>query len=96
MLGSEPVVEGDDPGLCPPADLRGQVSGLEGVPKDVHAAMEVQDDMVGFDPVNGDIGSRDAAQLGWGHRHVRGHWPRRCPLPQPPPLLADAAVDGDG
>src|SRR5713101_3605561 len=32
MLGGEPVVDGDDPGARPPANLRGQVSGLEGVP----------------------------------------------------------------
>ena len=30
MLGGEPVVDGDDPGARPPADLRGQVSGGEG------------------------------------------------------------------
>ena len=32
VLGGESVVDGDDLGLCPPADLRGQVSGKEGVP----------------------------------------------------------------
>jgi hypothetical protein len=96
MLGSQAVVEGNDPGLCRPSDLRGQVSGLEGVPEDIHAAMEVQDDMARLDPVNGEIGSRDTAQLGFRHSHVRGHWPRRCPLPHQPPLLADAAADGDG
>ena len=32
VLGGEPVVDGDDLGVRPPADLRGQVSGEEGVP----------------------------------------------------------------
>ena len=32
MLGGEPVVDGDDLGAGPPADLRGQVSGEECVP----------------------------------------------------------------
>ena len=61
VLGGEPVVDGDDLGAGPPADLRGQVSGEEGVPEHVHAAMEVQDNMARFDSVNGDLGSRDAA-----------------------------------
>jgi hypothetical protein len=32
VLGGEPVVDGDDLGVRPPADLRGQVSGEGGVP----------------------------------------------------------------
>src|SRR6266852_8995586 len=51
VLGGEPVVDGDDLGARPPADLRGQVSGEEGVPQYVHAAMEVvevQDNMARF------------------------------------------------
>jgi hypothetical protein len=72
MLGSEPVVDRDDLGLGPPADLCGQVSGAGGVAEYVHAAVEVQDDMAGFDAVDGDLGRRDAAQCGRGHRHVGG------------------------
>ena len=32
VLGGEPVVDGDDLCAGPPADLRGQAGGLEGVP----------------------------------------------------------------
>ena len=41
MLGRQPVVDGDDPGLCPPADLRGQ-TGCEGgvAPSDIAFAGE--------------------------------------------------------
>jgi hypothetical protein len=38
VLGGEPVVDGDDLDAGPPADLRGQAGGLEGVPQNVHAA----------------------------------------------------------
>ncbi len=58
MLGAEPVVHGDDLGARPPADLRGQVGGEEGVPQHVHAAMEVQNNMPKFDSVDGDLGGR--------------------------------------
>ena len=77
VLGGEPVVDGDDLGAGPPADLRGQASGVEGVPQDVHAAVEVQDDMARFDSVDGDLGGRDAAQCGCGHGHVGGQRLRR-------------------
>jgi hypothetical protein len=74
VLGGEPVVDGDDFGLRPPADLRGQAGGLGGAPQDVHAAVEVQDNMARFDSVDGDLGRRDAAQRGRGHGHVGGQW----------------------
>jgi hypothetical protein len=79
--------------MGPPADLGGQVSGLEGVPEHVHAAVEVQDDMAGFDSVDGDLGGWDAAQYGWGHGHVGSQRLRRGELPEQPPLLADVAVE---
>jgi hypothetical protein len=71
MLGGEPVVDGDDLGAGPPADLRGQFSSLEGVPYHVHPAVEVKNNMARFDAVNGDLGSRDAAQCGCGHGQLR-------------------------
>ena len=77
VLGGEPVVDGDDLGAGPPADLRGQVSGEEGVAHHVHAAVEVQDNVAGFDSVDGDLGGRDAAQCGCGHGHVGGQRLRR-------------------
>ena len=77
VLGGEPVVDGDDLGLRPPADLRGQVSGEEGVPHHVHAAVEVQNNVARFDSVNCDLGSWDAAQCGCGHGHVGGQRLRR-------------------
>jgi hypothetical protein len=61
----------------PPADLRGQVSGEEGVPQCVHAAVEVQDNMARFDSVNCDLRSWDAAQCGCGHGHISGQRLRR-------------------
>ena len=36
MLRGEPVVDGDDFGAGSPADLRGEVSSLEGVTQYVH------------------------------------------------------------
>ena len=63
MLGSEPVVDGDDLGLRPPTDLRGQASGEECVRDHVHAAVEVQNNVARFDSVDRDLGGRDAAQL---------------------------------
>ena len=61
VFGSEPVVHGDDLGAGPPADLRGQAGGLDGVPQGVHPAVEVQDNMAKFDSVDCDLGGRDAA-----------------------------------
>ena len=72
VLGGKPVVNGKDPGAGPPADLGGQVSGLERISKDVHAAVEVQDDVARFDSGDGDLGDRDAAQGGRGHGQVGG------------------------
>ena len=77
VLGGEPVVDGDDLGVRPPADLRGQVSGEEGVPHHVHAAVEVQNNVARFDSVDRDLGGRDAAQCGCGHGHVGGQRLRR-------------------
>ena len=77
MLGGEPVIDGDDLGARPPADLRGQVSGEEGVPHHVHAAVEVKNNVARFDSVNGDLGGRDAAKGGCGHGHVAGQRLRR-------------------
>jgi hypothetical protein len=70
MLGSEPVIDGDDLGARPSADLRGQVSGEEGVPHHIHATMEVKNDVPRFDPGNGDLGGGDAAEGGRGHGYV--------------------------
>jgi len=96
VLGGEPVVDGDDLGAGPPADLRGQAGGLEGVPDHVHAAVEVQDNVAGFDSVDGDLGGWDAAQCGCGHGHAGGQWLRRGKLREQPPLLADVAVEREG
>jgi hypothetical protein len=78
------------------ADLRGPVSGEEGVPRYIHAAMEVQDNMARFDSVNRDLGSWDAAQCGCGHGHIGGQRQRRCQLSEQPPLLVDIAAGGEG
>ena len=96
MLGGEPVVDGDDLGARPPADLRGQVSGEEGVPQDVHAAVEVQDNMAGFDSVDGDLSGGHATQCGGGHSHAGGQRLRRGKLREALPLLADVAVEREG
>ena len=85
MLGGEAVVDGDDLGTGPPADLGGQVSGLEGVPYHVHAAVEVKNNVARFDSVDGDLGSWDAAQCGCGHGHIGGQRLRGGQLPEPPP-----------
>ena len=77
MLGGEPVVDGDDLGLRPPADLRGQVGGEGGVPHHVHAAVEVENNVARFDSVDRDLGGWDAAQCGCGHGHVGGQRLRR-------------------
>ena len=96
VLGGEPVVDGDDRGAGPPPDLRGEAGGLEGVPQDVDAAVEVQDDVAGFGSVDGDLGGRDAAQRGCGHGHAGGQRLRRYQFPEQPPLLADIDVGGEG
>src|SRR5258705_13505977 len=56
VLGGEPVVDRDDLGIGPPADLRGQASGLEGVPYHVHAAVEGQDNTAGVASVHWGFG----------------------------------------
>ena len=96
MLGGEPVVDGNDLGAGPPADLRGEASGEGGVTNYVHAAVEVQDNMTGFDSVNCDLGGWDGTQCGRGHGHTGGQRLRRHPFFELPPLLADIAVGGDG
>ena len=80
----------------PPADLRGQLSGEEGVPHHVHAAVEVQNDVARLDSVDGDLGGRDAAERGCGHGHLGGQRLRRQQLPEQPPLLVDIAAGGEG
>src|SRR5258706_531030 len=80
--GGEPVVAGDVAGAGAPADLRGQASGLEGVPDYVHGAVEVKDNVAGFDSVNADLGGWDAGQRGRGHAHAGGQRLRRCQLPE--------------
>jgi hypothetical protein len=92
VLGSEPVVDREDPGASPSADLRGQRRGLESVPKHVHAAVEVQHDMARLNAGDGDLGDRDAAQRAPGHGQVRGQRLRRNQLLQSPPLLVDVGV----
>jgi len=96
VFGGEPVVDGDDLGGRPPADLRGQVSSLEGVPYYVHAAVKVQHDMAMFDPVDGDLGGWNAAQRGCGHGDLGGQRLRRRELLELSPLLVDVAADGEG
>jgi hypothetical protein len=96
VLGGEPVVDGEDLGAGPPADLRGQVGGEEGVPQHVHAAVEVQDDVAGCDSVDGDPGRGDAAQCRCGHGHIGGPRLRRQQIPKLSPLLIDVAVGGEG
>jgi hypothetical protein len=72
VLRGEPVVDRDDLGVRPPADLRRKVSGEEGVPHHVHAAVEVKNDVARFDSVDCDLGGWDAAQCGFGHGHIAG------------------------
>ena len=85
VLGSEPVVDGDDLGVRPSADLRGQASGEEGVPHHVHAAVEVKNDVARFDSVDCDRRS--------GRRPVRlrSRSPRRAAA-APIPTLGAVAV----
>ena len=96
MLGGEPVVDGDDLGVRPPADLRRQLSGEERVPHYVHAAVEVEDDVARFDSVDCDLGGWDAAQCGCGQGYVGRQRLRRQQLSEQPPLLVDIGVDGEG
>jgi hypothetical protein len=96
VLGGETVVDGDDLGARPPADLGGQVSGKEGVPDDVHAAVEVKNNVARFDAVDRDLGGRDAAQRGCGHGHVDRQRLRRCQLSEQSPLLVDVTPDREG
>jgi hypothetical protein len=95
VLGGEPVVDGDDLGLRPLADLRGQAGGQRGVAHHVHAAVEVQDNVARFDSVDDDLGDWDAAQFGCGHAYVAGQRLGREQLAQQPPLLVDIAVGGE-
>ena len=96
VFGGEPVVDGDDLGVRPPADLRRQVSGQEGVPHHVHAAVEIENHVARFDAVDGDLGGWDVAQCGCGHGHVGGQWLRREQLSEQSPLLVDIAAGGEG
>ena len=80
----------------PPADLRGQVSGEEGVSHHVHAAVEVQNNVARFDSVDRDLGGWDAAQCGCGHRHVGGQRLCRKQLSEQASLLVDIAAVGEG
>ena len=51
--------------------------GGDGVAQDVHAAVEVQDNVARFDSVERDLGGWDAAQCGCGHGHIGGQRLRR-------------------
>jgi hypothetical protein len=82
VLGAEPVVDREDLGLDPPADLRGQVGGLEGVAKDVHPAMEVQHDVRRLESGDGDLGGRDGAERARARGHVGRQRLGRCELLQ--------------
>ena len=53
----------------------------------IHAAVEVQDDMAGFDPAGGDLGGRDAAPARLRSRSHR----RAAAAPRPAPRAAAAA-----
>src|SRR4029077_3296614 len=72
VLGGEPVVDGDDLGVRPPPDLRGQAGYEEGVRHHVHAAVEVQNNVARFDSVDCDLGGRDTPQYARGHDQVGG------------------------
>ena len=80
----------------PPADLRGQAGGLEGVPQYVHAAVEVQDHMARCGSVDRDLGGWDAAQFGCDHGYLGRQRLRRGQLAEQPPLLADVDIGGEG
>jgi hypothetical protein len=96
MFWGEPVVDGDDLGAGPPADLRAEVSNTEGVTQYIDAAMEVKNNIARFDSVDSDLGGWDATQCACGHGHTGGQRLRRCELVCPPPLLADVAVCREG
>src|SRR5437879_13237481 len=96
IFGGEPVVDGDDLGAGPPADLRGQAGGLEGVPQYVHAAVEVQNNVARFDSVDGDLGGWYAAQCCRGHGHVGGQRLRGYQLFEQSPMLVEIGAEGDG
>jgi hypothetical protein len=95
MLRGEPVVDREDGGVRPPADLRGQAGGEERVPHHVHAAVEVEDDVASFDAVDGDLGGGNPTQCGCGHGDLRRQWLRGEQLSEQPPLLVDIASRGD-
>ena len=61
VLRSESIVDGDDLGTHSPTDLRGQASGQEGVPDDVHATVEVENNVARLDSRDRDLGGRNAA-----------------------------------
>ena len=90
------VVDGDDPGLRPPAYLRGQVGGEGGVPHGVHAAVEVENHVPRLDSVDRDLRGWDAAQRGRGHGHLGRQRLRREQLPEQPPLLVHVGAGGKG
>ena len=93
VLGGEPVVDGDDLGVRPPTELRGQACGQEGVRDHVHAAVEVQNDLARFDSINRDLGGTDTTQCGFGDGHIRRQGLRRYRLSEQSPLLIDTAAD---
>ena len=96
MLGRELVVDGDDLGLRPPADLRGQISGEGGLPHHVHTGVEIENDVARFDSVDCDLGGWDSTQRSFGHGHVCGQRLRGEQLSERSPLLVDIAVGGEG
>ena len=70
--------------------------GLEGVSQYVHAAVEVQDNVMKVNSVHCDLGGRDAAQRGCGHGHVSGQRLRGYQLAEQPPLLVEVDVGREG
>ena len=95
-MGGEPVVDGHDFGARPPADLRGQPGGEEGVPHYVHAAVEVQDNVARFDSGDRDLGGWDTAQHDSVRGDLGGQRLRRQQLPEQSPLFDDVAAGGEG
>jgi len=96
VLGGEPVVDGDDLGVRPPADLRGQLSGEEGVPRSRTRRRGSTEQRGEVRFRRRDLGGWDAAQCGCGHGHVGGQRLRRYQLSEQSPLLVDIAADGEG
>ena len=78
------------------ADLRGQISGEEGVPEHIHAAVKVQDNVARLDPIDRDLGGSDPAERGFGHCHVGRQRLRRYQLLEQAPLFIDIGVRGEG